>query len=138
MPVFDDPRKNLHRLQQELLAEEEEYEEEISEEDWLEQELAEAKALSGYEEQPEAPVRNFANGYGAAPQSQSYAAGQPRSYLSGYSTYQQERPAYRSQDPQYEDKEIPEEKGIGGLVALAVLLTMGIVAVAAYWVLVLL
>ena len=137
MPVFDDPRKNLHRLQQELLAEEEEYEEEISGEDWLEQELAEAKALSGYEEPPEPAVRNFANGYGAAPQARPYAGGQPRSYLSGYSTYQQERPVYREQ-PQYEDEEIPEEKGIRGLVALAVLLTMGIVAVAAYWVLVLL
>ena len=137
MPVFDDPRKNLHRLQQELLAEEETYEEELSEEDWLDQELAEAKALSGYEEQPQVPVRNFANGYGAAPQPRNYGEGQPRTYMSGYSTYQQARPAYREQ-PQYEDEEIPEEKGIRSLVALAVLLTLGIVAVAAYWVLVLL
>ena len=126
MPVFDDPKKNLHRLQQELLAEEEEYEEDyLSEDDWLDQELAEARVLAGLDAEPEAPVRGSV---------------QQRSYLSGYSAYQQERPAYESREVYYEDEEIDEEEeqGIRGLVALAVVLTLGIVAVAAYWVLVLL
>ena len=143
MPMFDDPKKELRRLQQELLAEEENETEYPGEEDWLEQEIAEAKALSGYEE-PE-QVRNFANGYGARqemPQFQRPAQPQQRTYMSGYSTYREARPDYRAHDRGFRDQVIQEdfeeEKGLGGLVALACLLTAGIVAVAVYWVLVLL
>ena len=122
MPMFDDPKKELQRLQQQLLAEEEKYEEEyLTEEEWFEREIAEAKVLSGYQE-PE--VRNYANGYGAQSQAN-----------------RQNRPAYQPHVPNaYEQpiREEPEEKGVGGLIGLAVALTMGIVAVAAYWVLVLL
>jgi len=142
MPMFDDPKKELQRLQQQLLAEEAYEEEYMDEEDWLDQEIAEAKALSGYQEPAEPPVRNYANGYGIRqeyPEYQRPAQPQQRSYLSGYSTYQEARPDYRSHRD-YRDQvmeEEPEEK-LGGLVALACLLTMGIVGVALYWVLVLL
>ena len=142
MPMFDDPKKELRRLQQELLAEEEYEEAYFDEEDWLDQEIAEAKALSGYQEPAEPPVRNFANGYGAVrqPEPQRPAQPQQRTYLSGYSTYQESRPGYQTHRD-YRDQvmeEEPEEEKLGGLVALACLLTMGIVGVALYWVLVLL
>ena len=162
MPMFDDPQKELQRLQQQLLAEEEEYdefeEEYLTEDEWLEQEIAEAKALSGYQEPLEAPVRNYANGYGTqnrqarqgqsgygtqpSPQQRSpYGPGQ-RSYMSARSGYDlQEREAYRPGVRNYSEEVIEEEedeKGVGGLVLLAILLTLGIVGVAAYWVLVLL
>ena len=161
MPMFDDPQKELQRLQQQLLAEEEEYteykEDYLTEEEWLDQEIAEAKALSGYQEPREAPVRNYANGYGAQvrqprqPYSQAgygapsrpqnpYAANQ-RSYARGRGGYDlQEREAYRPGVRNYSEEAIEEEeeKGVGGLVALAIALTLGIVGVAAYWVLVLL
>lgn len=156
MPMFDDPQKELRRLQQQLLAEEEEYNEYdenggeyLTEEEWLEQELAEAKALSGYQEPQQAPVRNYANGYGAQPRrSQGGYGAQPgqqqrspydqRSYRGGYPT--QEREAYRPGVRNYSEEALEEEaeKGVGGLVLLAILLTLGIVGVAAYWVLVLL
>ena len=166
MPMFDDPQKELRRLQQQLLAEEEEYDEYeedyLTEDEWLEQELAEAKALSGYQEPREKPIRNYANGYGTqAPQprqSRSGYAAQPhqgyppqqrgqydpyqRSYLSGRSGYDlQDREAYRPTVRNYSEEAIEEEeeeKGVGGLVFLAILLTLGIVGVSAYWVLVLL
>ncbi len=141
MPMFDDPKKELQRLQQQLLAEEENNEEEyLTEEEWLEREIAEAKALSGYQEPKEPKVRNYANGYGTRPQQPQYDPNR-RSHLSGRSGYpQQERAAYRPNVQSYSEETIPEEeeKGIGGLVFLAILLTLGIVAVAGYWVLVLL
>ena len=38
MPIFDDPKKSLERMQRELLREEEEYEEEfLTEEEWLDE-----------------------------------------------------------------------------------------------------
>ena len=147
MPMFDDPKKELQRLQQELLAEEESFEEAYFDEDeWLDQEIAEAKALSGYQEPQPQPVRNYANGYGARPQNPYQRPAQPyetqqRRYLSGYSTYQESRPGYRPDVRGYHEEEIEEyeeEKGIRGLVILACMLTLGIVAVAMYWVLVLL
>ena len=163
MPMFDDPKKELRRLEQQLLAEEEydEYEEDyLTEDEWLEQELAEAKALSGYQEPREAPVRNYANGYGAQvrqpqPRQAGYGSQQrpqqrpqgqydpyQRSYLSGRSGYDlQDREAYRPTVRNYSEEAVEEEeeeKGVGGLVFLAILLTLGILGVAAYWVLVLL
>ena len=131
MPIFDDPKKELNRLQRQLLEEDapeqeaafiEEY---LDEEDWLDEEIAEAKALLGYEEEEDGiPVRNYANGYGrnlSRPVSQS------------------SRPAYRGHVNDYEE-EIPEEpeENLRGLVILACLLALGIVAVAAYWVVLLL
>ena len=142
MPMFDDPRKELQRLQQELLAEEEEMEPEfLDEDDWLERELAEAKALSGYQEPVQPPVRNYANGYGAAQRPaprQAPAQPQQRTYMSGYSAYQETRPEYRGNTNQYDEEIVEEEKSIRGLVALACLLTAGILGVALYWVFVLL
>lgn len=109
MPMFDDPRKALNRLQQELLEEEAEYEEEyLSEDDWLDEEIAEAKAMLGMDEDEDEPevYRNYANGYG---------------YLNA----------------EEEDEEIVVDDTKGQRI-LTFLLVLGILAVAGYWVVVLL
>ena len=118
MPMFDDPRKALNRLQQELLEEEEEYEEEyLSEDEWLDEEIAEAKAMLGMDEADDEddPViyRNFANGYG--------------------------RPArYREESVDDEEEEEIVVDDTKGQRILMFLLVMGILAVAGYWMVVLL
>ena len=118
--MFDDPKKELQRLEQQLLQEEED--------EWLDRQLEQAHALLGDElEEPEEdmdatrvyrdlsgqlPVRNYANGYGAQPMydfEEEYA------------------------DEAEEEEEPPREKGVGGLVMLAILETLGILAVIAYW-----
>ena len=110
--MFDDPKKDLEYLQEQLLREEE----------WFQRELESAKVMIGDAPRkntkkpqpqrtnpaPKAPVRNYANGYGEkTPAADKRETAKPR-------------------------------KGIGGLVALAVVETLGIVGVVAYWMLVLL
>ena len=121
MPIFDDPRKSLEQMQRQLLQEEEEYEEEyLTEDEWLDEEIAEAKALlemdaEEEEEEDEVLYRNFANGYGEFRQ--------PRQY--------------NNFDDEEEEPELPA-KGYGGQLAVTFLLLAGIAAVAIYWVAVLL
>ena len=111
--MFDDPKEELRRLAERLLEEEEPE----SPGDWLE----DAHRLLGddpYEEEEEEPdwqepaVRNFANGYGWG------------------------RPVYSDVPEEYSDE--PREKGVRGLVILACLELLGIGALVAYWLLVLL
>ena len=131
MPMFDDPRKELRRLEEELLAAEYEEEEPIEEYDEFEDFgaydedeviLAEARALIGDEEPP--IYRNHANGYGA----------------------RQPNPAVDFNRTVYADEEFDEadavlvekrkkEKGIGGLVFLAILELIGILGILGWWVL---
>ena len=121
MPIFDDPKKSLERMQKQLLQEEEEYEEAeyLTEEEWFDEELAEAKALlenrEETEEGDEILYRNFANGYGEYRQTRQYADFE-------------------------EEEEEPERspKGGNGQLAVTFLLLAGIAAVAIYWVTVLL
>lgn len=125
--MFDDPKKELRRLEQELLAAEyeeepEEQEEEFGsgfafeEDDWLQ----EAKTLIGEEE--EIPIRNHANGYGT----------RPRNYAVDF-----DRTVYDDEEMD-EDKAVfvdePKPKGIGGLVLLALLEVLGIVAIVWWWI----
>lgn len=125
--MFDDPKKELRRLEQELLAAEYEEEPESQEEayasgfafeedDWLQ----EAKALIGEEE--DIPIRNHANGYGT----------RPRNYAVDF-----DRTVYDDEEMD-EDKAVfadePKSKGIGGLVLLALLEVLGIVAIVLWWV----
>ena len=119
MPIFDDPRKSLERMQRQLLQEEEEYEEEyLTEEEWLDEELAEAKALLGMSEDAdeyEDLYRNFANGYGQ---------------------YQQARQYEDFEEDEEEEEAKPKRcaRGVRGQLTLTFVLLAGIVAVAAYWV----
>ena len=119
MPIFDDPRKSLEQLQRQLLQEEVFEEEFLTEEEWLDEELAEAKALleNDYEKKDEDAIhyRNFANSYGQYQQPQQYG------------DFEEDE----------EDWEEPAPKGNGQL-ALTFVLLAGIVAVAVYWVAVLL
>lgn len=125
--MFDDPKKELQRLERELLAAEYEEEEEereaefgsefdFEEEDWL----REAKALIGEEE--EIPIRNHANGYGT----------RPRNYATDF-----DRTVYDDEEID-EDKAVfadpPKSKGIGGLVLLALLEVLGILAIVWWWI----
>ena len=116
MPMFDDPKKELQWLQEQLLAEEENV---SPQEPDFDEELDDILRLIGEEATPrvsrETAVRNFANNYG-----------------------QEEEDEEEDSDALYCDEisDAPKEKekGIGGLVFLAVLETLGILAVAAWWV----
>ena len=116
MPIFDDPRKSLERMQKQLLQEEEEYEEEeyLTEEEWFDEELAEAKALleeeEPEEEEDETIYRNFANGYGAG------------------------RQAIGFDELEEEEEPARPAKKMNGQLMLTFFLLAGIAAVAIYWV----
>lgn len=118
MPIFDDPRRELRRLEEELLAEEreEEYEEfgdygfeEYDEDAEL---LAQAKALIG-DEAPPVRRRNPAVDFN--------------------------RTVYADEEFDEDDavlvKKRKKEKGIGGLLFLAILELMGILGIVGWWIL---
>ena len=103
--MFDDPQKNLGQLQKELLAEEDANK-------WLDDELTDARRLLGEEpaaeEVPqEAPVRNFANGYG----------------LEDYEDEPEEVP----------ENELSQKRTIRNLVVVALIELAGILGVLGYW-----
>lgn len=117
--MFDDPKKNLRRMEEALWeAEYEDTPEEENpdwtegEEDWLEQ----AKEL--LDEDP--PIRNHANGYGA----RNYAVDFDRTVYDDEEEMDDKKAVY---------DDAPPPKGIGGLVFLAVLELLGIVAIALWW-----
>ena len=126
MPMFDDPSKELEKLQAQLLEDE----------DWFERELDAAKRMIGdmpaskaapAKAAPKngAPVRNYANGYGEGQT-------QPRireMKLSEDSV--QEKPKAKS-------KKKKKEQSNRGLIILALVEAMGILGLLGYWVLVLL
>ena len=99
--MFDDPNKELAALQAQLEAQEE----------WFQRELDSAKRMIGQvPEAPAAPVRNYANNYGAQPV----------------------RKAYVPNVPPIEEEE-PPKKSLRGLVILASLELLGIFAILGYW-----
>lgn len=119
--MFDDPKKELRRMEEELFAAE--YEEEpesgseseYEDEDWLQQ----ARELLGEEEEP--PIRNHANGYGASPRNMAPDFG---------------RMAYADEELDESRAvfdEAPKKKGAGGLVVLALLEVLGILAILWWW-----
>ena len=118
--MFDDPNKDLERMERRLLEVEEE-------EQWLDV----YRLLEEEDPQPgqdldatqifcreEMPVRNYANGYGRDLPRQEYT---------------------RIRDEEYCDEEepeaffAPEGKSNNGLILLALLETAGIVGVVVYW-----
>ena len=139
--MFDNPNEELKRLEKELLAQEEE--------DWLEKELREAKALINMEdEKPDVDATQVFKAPAQAQtrpqtQTQTQAGVQPRNYANNYGAAQA---APRNTDKtdvnleEYSDEvyEEPKEKSSRGLVILACLETLGIVAVVLYWLLFLL
>ena len=123
MPMFDDPKKELQWLQEQLLAQEEESapEEAFPESDF-DEELDDIIRLISDEKKPpqvsrETAVRNFANNYGREPEEE-----------------EEESVALYCDDTNDVPQPKKKEKGIGGLVFLAVLETLGILAIAGWWV----
>lgn len=121
--MFDDPKNTLRRMEEELRAAE--YDEEKAEpdygfdyedDDWLE----EAKSLIG--EDSELPIRNHANGYGSRPQ--NFAVNYHRTVYDD--EILDETAALFAEEPQ-------KKKGIGGLVLLALLEVLGILAILLWW-----
>lgn len=103
--MFDDPQKNLGQLQKALLAEEDANK-------WLDDELADARRLLGEEpaaeEVPqEAPVRNFANGYGMED--------------------------YEDEPEEALENELSHMRTIRALVVVALIELAGILGVLGYW-----
>jgi len=103
MAMFDNPKKELAELEQQLLKEEE----------WFNTELAQAKALIGEEPAKKAPKAK------AAPASQKAA---PKKAAAGKAP----------------SKKAEKKKSNRGLITLAILETLGIVGIVAYWLLFLL
>ena len=135
--MFDDPRKNLHWMEQELLAEEEpeqpdeiydtfsgEFQEPYGQYDDdalmdLVDELIE-------EEAPEPPVRNFANGYGRR---RNPAVDFSRTVYAD-EEFDESAAVLVGEPPK---KKAKKKKGIKGLVLLAFLEILGILAIIGWW-----
>lgn len=117
MPMFDDPKQELEKLQAQLLEQE----------DWFERELDSAKRLIGDMPTPKAaPARTPADNRGNGPE-------QPRIREMKLSE-DAPQPKAKSQ----KKKKQAKEKSNRGLITLAVLETLGILGLVGYWVLVLL
>lgn len=155
--MFDDPSRELRRLEEELLAEEEEEEafapseeEDYGEYDEFFDEEDLNNALYGSDqgwvdnldellsEEPE--VRNHANGYGTRMKA-------PQKKVSQASKKKEKKAKKAKKAPVYEEEEYEQldenaavfdedykEKGIGGLVFLAILEIIGILAVVLWWI----
>ena len=123
--MFDDPREELKKLEQQLLAGEDQ-QTQNREEDWFEKELQEAKALIGEPRRPAAPqskqvpqdVRNYANNYGKS--------------VRGSGTVNLSKDTFKD-----EVLEKPKNTSIKVLTVIAILEALGILGLAAYWLLVL-
>ena len=113
MPMFDDPKKELEQLQEQLLKDE----------DWFTRELDSAKAMIGDQAVPK-KRKTAASSAVQAANTQKIPQPDPRirNYANGYGTT----------DPARDEAELPK-KSNKGLIILALLETLGIVAIAAYW-----
>ena len=103
--MFDNPQKDLKRLQEELLAEEDANK-------WLDDELAETRRLLDGDPKPPAAtaaekVRNFANGYGMAD--------------------------YEDKPDEIPENELSQKRTIRNLVVIALVELAGILGVLGYW-----
>ena len=137
MAIFDDPKKELKKLEQQLLQDEE----------WFDKELEAAKKLSGYAPARQKTSRPAQSGGRTAQgartqrpldQTQVYRTGGAPQVRNAANNYGQS--AGRAQKPvrKPEPEMEPEEKGVKGLVVCAVVETLGIVGLVAYWVLMIL
>ena len=119
--MFDDPKKELQKLEDQLLAAEMNQETaELNNEEFEElydkilEEFGPREKRNGTAEPPAEPaIRNFANGYGKTGQTQTLSAGDE--ILS-------------------DDEPAVPRKGVKGLVFLSVLEIAAIAALAVYWI----
>ena len=110
MPMFDNPQKELEKLQEQLLQEE----------DWFTRELDSAKAMLA--EQPGKKGRRTAAGHAVQDVRKKTEVKKPEQVKAV-----PVKKSNRKDDP------APKEKGVRGLIILAALETLGIVGLVAYW-----
>lgn len=115
MPMFDDPKKELDRMQRVLLAEDE-FATPRSDDEWLDNELADLKAWLNMEDEDAADYRKYAESY----RKQAKAVS---------------RADYRDMEEEEDRKAVDDARGQQ---ILTFLLLLGILAVAGYWVTILL
>lgn len=127
--MFDNPKKDLQWLEDQLLEEDaasaEDGGEDWLEEDWLDDELREAHALM--DNDYSRPARR-------EPSFFDYDEEEGEEELAVYTDVPDE-PKHGKGKKSKKEKKPGKEKGIGGLVFLACLETLGIIAVLLWWVL---
>ena len=119
--MFDDPKKELQELEDQLLAAEENQEPSALDDAEFERLYDEILAEFGPKKssgeavpaETEAPIRNFANGYGGVVRTPPLPVGDE--LLS-------------------DDESVPSEKGSKGLIFLAILECAAIAGLAAFWI----
>ena len=125
MAMFDDPKKELKKLEEQLLKEEE----------WFESELEMAKALIGDAEEP-APRKAAPAQSGAGQQTQVFRAPETEAPVRKSAAAEKVRRNAVTDvnlDEDGNEDYAPKQKSNRGLVILAVLETLGIVGIVAYW-----
>ena len=122
--MFRDRQEELDRLQEQLLEEDpEELEEEYEDEDeeYLDAEVDDLLAANDQGENPQT-YNNYSNDYGR----------QLRNYASGYKAYNSDRTDEDLEEYSQQVHHPQKEKGITGLLILAMLLLLGIGGVLAW------
>ena len=122
--MFRDRQEELDRLQEQLLEEDpEELEEEYEDEDeeYLDAEVDDLLAANDQGENPQT-YNNYSNDYGR----------QLRNYASGYKAYNSDRTDEDLEEYSQQVLHPQKEKGITGLLILAMLLLLGIGGVLAW------
>ena len=138
--MYDDPRRNLKWLEQELLAEDSLHRDfsKLPNKDYQkDDELLElVDTLIGEAEEPEPPVRNFANNYGRPTKGERAARSQAPNRLeeSAYVPVKTKKQLRREEKQRkIAEKKAGVNRNIKGLVFLAVLETLGILAILGWW-----
>ena len=115
--MFDDPKKNLRKMEEALWEAEYEDASEDENSDWTEDWLEQTKELL---DEDDVLIRNHANGYGT----RNYAVDFDRTVFDDEEEMDDRKAVY---------DDGPPPKGIGGLVFLAALELLGIVGIALWW-----
>ena len=136
--MFDDPKEELKRLEQKLLAEEEKQMPSQGEEDWFEKELREAKALIGDSGELNT-TRVFKTPVASAAKPQQ-VPDQVRNYVNNYGKTIRNTDKVDLNMNKFSDEVMEEskDKGVKVLLIFTILETLGIVGLVAYWLLFLL
>ena len=138
--MYDDPRRNLKWLEQELLAEDSLHRDfsKLPDKDYHKDEdlLELVDTLIGEEETPEPPVRNFANHYGRPSKGERAARAQAPKGLeeSAYVPVKTKKQLRREEKQRrIAEKKSGVNRNIKGLVFLAILEVLGILSILGWW-----
>ena len=121
--MFDDPGKELKKLESQLLKEDK----------WFERELEEAKALLGEKPRKKTPAKKPTQAP-AKPAASKKPVPKPEPRVRNYANdYGKDVSKLRRNPEELDDEDYTPVKGVKGLIILAVLETLGIVGIVAYW-----